>query len=246
MPVLVSPRRRVAAALAVGAFLAGPAVGAEPLPLPEPSVVLPAPAEPVNLDLGLRFGGAFRLGDAPNYPVSSRTGALFGVGVAVAPSPRFALGLAYEHAELGTERGEGTLGSIDVDRTTDALWASVRLTLFRLDPVALAVTLGPGLVWQSEDASLVALDPNFALPSASRCTASDGPSLGLRAGLGAEVHLGGGFFFNLDTVVDALRLSGDTLSSDTLGTCALGAGSTTLVGVRGGFSYRLDVSRYTR
>ncbi len=157
----------------------------------------------------------------------------------MAPSPRFAFGLAYECGELGTEDSQGSLGTIDVDRITDSVWASVRVTLFRVDPVALAITLGPGLVWQRED--VLALAPDGALSSAYRCTANDGPGLGLRAGLGGELRLGGGFFFNLDAVVDALRLS-----SDTLGTCAPGAGSTTVVGVRGGLTYRVDVSRYTR
>jgi hypothetical protein len=212
----------------------------------EPPIVLPAPADPINLDVGVRLGGSFRIGDAANFPISSRTGALFGLGVALAPSPRFSVGLAYEHGELGTEHGDGDLGIVDVDRSTDSLWATVRLTLFRVDPLAVVVTLGPGLVWQHEDADILALDPNFGVPSAFRCTATDGPSLGLRAGLGADVHLGGGFYFNLDTVVDEMRLTSGTLASDTLGTCAPGAGSTTVFGVRGGLSYRFDVSRYAR
>ena len=52
--------------------------------------------------------------------VSSRTGFLIGVGVAVAPSPRFSVGLTYEHAELGSEHGAGDLGTVDVDRSLDA------------------------------------------------------------------------------------------------------------------------------
>ena len=119
--------------------------------------------------------------------------------------------------------------------------AWVRLTLVRVDRLALAIAIGPGLVWQHEDADVLALDPSFGLPNAFRCAETEGPGLGLRAGLGAEIRLGGGFYFNLDGVVDALRLS-----SDPIGACAPGAGSTTLVGVRGGFSYRVDVSRYAR
>ncbi len=194
----------------------------------------------------MRLGGSFRVGAAANYPVASSTGAQFGVSAAVAPSPRVAVGLAFEHGELGTEHAEGSLGTVDVDRSLNGLWATVRLTLLRIDPVTLAITLGPGLVWQQEDASIVALDTNFGPLRAYRCTAWDGPSLGLRAGLGADIHLGGRFYFNLDTVIDELRLSGGTLGSDDLGTCALGAGSTTVAGVRGGFSYRLDVSRFAR
>ena len=55
------------------------------------------------------------------------------------------------------------------------------------------------------------------------------------------MNLGGGVFFNLDGVIDEL-----CLSADPLGTCAPGAGSTALLGVRGGFTYKVDVTRYVR
>ncbi len=245
MPDFASPARHAVAALSLAAGLAASGVRAEPSPAsslpPEPPITLRPRPDPVLLELGVRLGGGFRLGDAPSFSVASRTGFVVGVGVAVVPSPRFSLGLWYEHSELGTEHGEGDLGTVDVDRSTDSLWAMLRLNLFRIDGFALALMLGPGLVWQHEDTNAFAFDGTDWRPDAFRCSATDGPGLGLRAGLGAELHLGGGFVLNLDGTADELRLS-----SDALGTCAPGAGSTAVIGVRGGLSYRLDVSRYVR
>jgi hypothetical protein len=245
MPALASPGRLAAAALSVALGLVASTGRAQPVPftpLPaDPPIVLPPRPDPVLFELGVRLGGLVRIGDAPSFSIDSRTGFLLGVGVSIAPSPRFSIGLTYEHAELGSEHGEGDLGTVDVDRSLDSLWATLRLNLFRVDGFALAVVLGPGLVWQHEDANAFAFDGTDWRPDAFRCTATDGPGLGLRAGLGAELHLGGGFVLNLDGTIDELRLS-----SDALDTCAPGAGSTAVVGVRGGFSYRVDVSRYVR
>jgi hypothetical protein len=251
MPDSVSLARLVAAALSLVTGLAASAAGAQAAPAAPPGparsegegppISLPPRPDPVTLDVGVRLGGAVRLGGSPSFPIESRTGSLFGIGVSIAPSPRYAVALAYEHAGLGAEHGQGDLGVVDVDRSLDSLWASVRLTLFRLDRVALAVALGPGLVWQRVDADVIALDPAAFQPTTFRCAEGGGPGLGLRAGLGAEIHLGGGFFFGLDAVIDELRLSGDPL-----GTCAPGAGSTGVFGVRGGLAYRLDVSGVVR
>ena len=195
----------------------------------------------MTAELGVRLGGAFRVGDAASFGIDSRTGAVVGVGLAVAPSSRYSIGLAYEHAGLGTEHSAGDLGVVDVGRTLDALWATLRLTLFRVDRFAFALTIGPGLVWQSVDANVITLGGGQVQPDPFRCSEMAGPGLGLRAGAGVEVQLGGGFFFQLDGTIDELRLS-----SDPLGTCAPGAGSTAQAGVRGAFVYRLDVSRYVR
>jgi hypothetical protein len=245
MPAFALVARPAAAALVLAVGLVAGTARADPFPatplVADPPVVLPLRPDPILLELGVRLGGIVRIGDAPSFSIDSRTGYLLGVSALVALSPRFSLGLVYEHAELGSEQGAGAMGTVDIDRSLDSLWATLRLNLFRIDGFALAVVLGPGLVWQHEDVNAFAFDNTDWRPTAFQCTASDGPGLGLRAGLGAELHLGGGFVLNLDGTIDELRLS-----SDGLGTCAPGAGSTAVVGVRGGFSYRVDVSRYVR
>jgi hypothetical protein len=199
------------------------------------------PRDPVTLEVGLRLGGSYRLGDAPAFSVTGRGAPLLGVGLAVAPSTRFSIGLAYEHAGIGTEHGEGDLGVVDVGRSTDALWGTVRITLFHNDWISLGITLGPGLVWQSVVADVIAYGGAAFQPDVYRCNETGGPGLGLRGAVGVEVRPGGGFFFALDALLDELRL-GDS----PLGTCAPGAGSTALLGARGSFGYRFDVSRFVR
>src|ERR1700689_861707 len=113
MAAFASPARRLAVSLSLAVGVVASAGRAEPLPATplsrEPAVILPPRPDPVFLELGVRLGGGFRIGDAPSFPITSRTGFLLGVGVAVAPSPRFSVGLAYEHAELGTEHSDGDL-----------------------------------------------------------------------------------------------------------------------------------------
>jgi hypothetical protein len=211
-------------------------------PAAEPPVVVPPRPEPITFDIGVRVGGAVRIGDSPTLPIATRSGAMFGVALAIAPSPKYAIGLAYEHTDIGSEHGEGDVGILDVSRSLDSLWASVRLSLFRNDRVSLGIAIGPGLVWQHVDTSAIILSSDTAgLPSTFQCTETGGPGLGLRANVGAEITLGGGFYLNLDAVIDELRLSGDLL-----GTCAPGAGSTAVFGARGGFAYRFDVSHIMR
>jgi hypothetical protein len=214
---------------------------ADPATPASPAIVLPPPPEPILFDVGVRVGGSGRLGDSSSLPIASRGGATVAVGVAIAPSPRYAVGIAYEHGELGTEHGEGDAAILDLDRSMDSLWASVRVSLFRNDRFMLGVLLGPGLVWQHVHASAIVFGGTEGRPDTFACTETSGPGLGLRAGVGAEVKLGGGFFFSLDALIDELRLA-----SDLLGTCAPGAGSTAVLGARAGFAYRFDVSRIVR
>ncbi len=268
MPVPAPPARFAAAALSLAAALgagrarAQPVPGAQPVPAAQPvpvaqpvpaaqpvpgvppppePVVLPSPPDPVTLDVGVRLGGAFRSGSAPAFSVGTRTGFMMGAGVAIAPSPRFAIGVAYERSGLGSEHGQGDLGIVDVERSLDSLWATLRLSLVRFERVSIGVTLGPGLVWQHAQANVLLYGGTAGRPDVYTCADSGGPGLGLRAGVGAEVRLAGGFYFSLDATADELRLS-----SDPLGTCAPGAGSTALFGVRGGLSYRFDLTRNLR
>jgi hypothetical protein len=237
MPAVAKLARSSAAAILLAALPASAQTPPKAPPLP---VLGEPPPDPITLDVTLRTGGAYRFGDGPSFPITSRSGATVGAGITIAPSLRWAVGLAYEHSGLGEEHATGDLGDVEVSRSLDALWASLRLTLFRVDPVAITLTLGPGLVWQHVDADVIAYQTG-ARPDVFRCQETGGPGLGLRAALGAEVRLAPSLFLSADAVFDNLRLS-----SDPLGDCAPGAGSATLLGGRAAISYRFDVSRYTR
>src|SRR5690348_4704188 len=80
--------------LAITSPSARSAEAAEP---PQP----PSAPDPIGIDLGVRLGFAYRVGDAPAFSISERAGASFGVSAYVSPRPTYALGLAFEHVGLG-------------------------------------------------------------------------------------------------------------------------------------------------
>lgn len=231
---------RLAAPLALAVALTSRSAGAQ-APSPPAPWVPPPPPDPVTVDFGLRMGVAARLGAPQNFDLTRGTGYTVGLGVAVAPTRRFAVGIGYEHVDLGAESAAGDLGSVDLTRATDALWATLRLTAFRTERVGLAVSLGPGLVWQSVSADVIVLDGPGSRPFALSCSEGGSPGLGLRAAVGADVLLGSGFWLSADMVFDNLRLT-----SDVLGDCVQGAGSVSVLGGRVGLAYRFDASRWVR
>jgi hypothetical protein len=106
----------------------------------------------------------------------------------------------------------------------------------------LFVVLGPGLGVEHASAAGLAptLDP-LARPLPFQCSGSDAPSFGLRAGLGADLALGGGAYARLAFTADSHRLSSDPIDD-----CIGGAGTTTVLASSLSFGYRFDVSRYAR
>jgi hypothetical protein len=237
MPARASRRRSVGTAIVLVVSLReAPAIAD-----PEPAFARTSPPpDPILVDAGVRFGGAARLGQSPSLPIRSHTGPMIGLGAAIAPSSLFTIGLAYEHTWIGSEHGAGAVGIADANRTLDAAWATIRLTFLHTDRVSLGVFLGPGLVWQGATANEI-LYATSGPPTTVQCTETDGPNLGLRAGFGADIRVVRRLRVQIDTAFDELRLS-----SDALGSCLLGTGSMAVFGVRAGFVYDFDVSRFLR
>lgn len=202
-----------------------------------------APEAPVTVDLGLQLGLLHRFGDAPSFEITERTGLTLGGSVNVTPSRHFTLGIAYEHADLGHERSAlGPYGSFDVERDLSALWATARVHVLSMEPVRIALALGPGLVWQSADASgtlPTGVDP-FAQEPFS-CEGSDSMDLALSAGAGVELRISGALYFTADASLRWYRLTDRALDA-----CVPGAGTIAGLGARAGFAYRLDVTDLVR
>jgi hypothetical protein len=230
-------------ARAAGAFallvtsLLAPAAGADPPPAP-----LPAPLDPITVNLGLQLGPSFRLGDGPSFAIAERIGLALAARAFIMPSPRFSLGLAYEHVGLGREKGgDGDPDFVDVTRDLDALWAGLRVHLVSAPRARLSVLFGTGLVWQRASASGV-LSQGIGRPLLTiQCSGSAAANFALRAGLGAEVVIGRGFSLLSDALLDNVRLSSDGLDD-----CVPGAGTTSLFSTRIGVAYQFDVSRFVR
>ena len=198
-------------------------------------------ADPINLDFGIRAGFGYRFSGTSSFPITGRFGSMVGAFVAVAPAPVYAVGLGYEHSALGREHGHGDVADVDLSRTLDVVWASVRAVLVRTESLKLVAQIAPGLAFQHVTADALVYQTGGAAPVPFTCREGGGPGLGLRAGLGLEAPLTRALGVDLETVIDNLRLS-----SAPLGTCAPGAGTVSMVGLRLGFTYQLDVSRALR
>jgi hypothetical protein len=195
------------------------------------------------LDVGLSIGIADRVGEAPNLEITDRAGVSYGMAAFVLPMRWLAAGVAFEHTDLGRERGDfAASGTIDVERDLNALWATLRVSPIRFDDVALLLELGPGLVWQSADAGGIAsIGPFGQTAYPFTCEASDSANLGLRLGAGVDVKIGGNVH-----VVGLLGFDNDRLSSEPLDQCAPGAGTVSVIAFRVAISYRWRLTNLNR
>jgi opacity protein-like surface antigen len=201
----------------------------------------PAPSDsPITLDFYGILGSSIRVGAAPGFELTQRTGLLGGGGIVFAPLRSFALGLGFEHVGLGTERlGSSDIGSATAERSMNALWLDLRVHPLRTESASIFAGIGVGLGWQLAAASRFE-DPEGTGRTATitLCDASDSASVGLRAGAGVEIPVGGGFFVMGDGWIENVRLSGEILDA-----CIGGAGTSTLLTLRAGLAYRLDLAR---
>lgn len=202
---------------------------------------------PVTLDAAGSLGGLVRVSDSQRLDVTERAGLSFGAGLAVSPAPMFAIGLAYEHADLGQEQsGQGPLGSITVERDLNSLWASIRVFLVPHGDVRPFLGIAAGLAWQSADASGTATfgpDPSSIEPF--RCEGRAGASVAFGVAAGVEARLAGQLFLTGDLAFQGYGLSSDPLD-DGLTLCAPGAGTVNAFALRAGLAYRWDITRVMR
>jgi len=241
------PARPALAALFLVLGLAARPANADAPPPPLPAYLGPPPAsalpppDPITLEIAPRAGFSRRLGSAPGVPITNRLGGVLGLGAAIAPWHRFAIGVGWEHSLIGSERSDGDLADVSVSRSMDVIWASLRLYLVRGERVGLLVQLGPGLAIQHATADVIVYPAAGMRPTVSRCSETGGPGLALRAGLGFEARLAGALWITADALFDNVHLS-----TDALGDCVAGAGTLSLLGMRFGLTYRGDVSRWLR
>ncbi|MDI1481748.1 hypothetical protein [Polyangium sp. y55x31] len=201
------------------------------------------PAQPkkprqTGVDLSASIGGGVRFGDAPLFPVTQRGAGTFGFGLAYLMHP-LSIGLTYEHVGLGREdSGVVPFGAVRITRSTDTLWASVRMRFSGLEPILPFFGVGIGAVWQGAHADGVfLLDGGLRGGLPFSCSATDSLNLALRASAGVEVPVGKTVSFTGEGSIDAYRLSSEIIEG-----CAPGAGTTNALLFRVGLLYRFDLT----
>lgn len=195
------------------------------------------PGAPLFLGIVPRFGTAARLGDSQALPVTGRAAYSLGLDAGIVVSNLYTVELGYEHIGLLTEGDRSATGSLDVTRTVDIGWAMVRASLLRLSGFGLYVGIGAGVA--NNSATDVGHLSGAVTPI--NCSATGPLGLALRAGLGTEVGLSP----RLSLLGEVGAMSAQ-LSSDTMASCAPGAGTITMLNVHAGVAYRFGVSRYLR
>ncbi|MRG94157.1 hypothetical protein [Polyangium spumosum] len=217
---------------------------AQTTPAPAPEASAPPTAGPpkkprqTGFDLSASAGAAIRLGDAPLFPVAQRGGTTFGFGLAYLLHPVW-IGLSYEHTNLGREEsGVMPYGAVHIARSTDTVWASLRVRLSGLEPIVPFFGAALGAVWQGAHADGVfLLDGGLRGGQVFSCSATDSLNLAMRVSAGAEIPLGKTVSFTGEGSFDAYRLSSEVIDG-----CAPGAGTTNALTFRVGLLYRFDLS----
>jgi len=195
--------------------------------------------KPITLDLGLGFGVFHRLDEEQILTLDRDTGLAFGGGFMVNPNDWFGIGLSFDHASLGRATGElRDRGFVSVTRDLNTVWLDVRVRPLHLDDLSVFFSLGPGLAWQSANATALLNTGSLNVePTEVSCEGSDSARLGLRSALGLELRVSGPFWLHL-----ASGFEGASLTSDPLDNCLLGSGTTNAFTARAGFVGRIDLT----
>jgi hypothetical protein len=192
---------------------------------------------PYRLDVLLAGGIGVRLDDPPRFAASSRAVPMLETGLDLFLSERLSFGLHYARLALAPEdSGILPIGHVRLDRSVDLLWLGLRFDPLHGETIAGYLRLGPGLAWQHLDVSgfvWPAVTPGQRAPISCGATAL---GFGIRAAAGVDVELHDELRFLAEVGADNLRLT-----SDVIGGCGPGAGTATVLGLRGGFVYGLPL-----
>jgi hypothetical protein len=188
----------------------------------------------VELDAGLNV----RLGEAPGFREEESFGGAYGAALWFNLADEAALGLELQHADLGRGADQRGPNLINVEFSATTAWLSGRFIPLRSGSFEPFVALRAGLAVQHVDADGVRQRSASLEPAVGfTCTELDGPSLAFGGGVGARFAVGPRV-----SVVTRLDGSAHRLSSERLGDCAAGVGSSTSIGAGIGLAYEFGGS----
>ncbi len=188
-----------------------------------------------ELSAELSLGAHDRWGMDQTSPGRAESGGVVGrLQLWYGPSASWALGLGAEHAGLGAETVSFDAGSYRARSSLTSAWLDLRASLWRGPELGAFVSLGLALGWQHVLASGVAVTD--ARVHRFSCSATDGPALGLGAGVGADYRVAPRLSLVALGDFSAHRTSGDVLEG-----CVGGAGSVVALGARLGLAYHFEL-----
>ncbi|HTQ06349.1 MAG TPA: hypothetical protein VMI54_20955 [Polyangiaceae bacterium] len=183
--------------------------------------------------------GGSRVG-APSFAADTqeKAGLGFALGAAFRLVPAFSFGFGLDRMSLGSASATSGQSTVNAHYAMTELELGARAYPLRWDEAELFVGLHVGLAWQDVDASGLRQSANLDPAQVFRCSDTAGPGFALGAELGGALRLARSFWF-----VGNVAADGYQLSSDPIGTCAVGIGSITALSVGAGLLYAFDLGR---
>jgi len=200
----------------------------------------PFPRERFNLPFTLEGRGGFvaRLSESAGaFDQEQVFGGAFGIGGWIEPSEEFAFGVELDHTGLGNARDLSGLNSLDAEYSVTSAWLGTRVFPIRKKSADVFVALRVGLGWQS----LSATGTRDRLPTTApaevfSCSEAEGPGFSLGGGIGLNLRVSRRVSF-----VPRIDFSGQQLSGEVLGSCAVGIGSVTAAALTLGVGYDFEL-----
>jgi len=191
------------------------------------------------LAVSLSARGGSRVG-APSFAADTqeKAGLGFGLGASFRLLPEFSFGFGLERMSLGAASATSGQSTVNSHYAVTELELGARAYPFRWEEAELFVGLHVGLAWQDVDASGLRPSVNLEPAQVFRCSDTAGPGFAIGAELGGALRLARSFWF-----VGNVGADGYQLTSDPIGTCAVGIGSITAVSVGAGLLYAFDLGR---
>jgi hypothetical protein len=157
------------------------------------------------------------------YASESTLGVVYGVGLWITAFEGAKLALELDHIGLGSGTAQSGTNLVTADYAVTSAWLAGRFVPWSSFDVETFVSLRVGLAVQHIDATGARQGPALEPPRSFSC------------GLGAAFALGSSLSF-----VTRLDASGHQLTSDPVGACAVGIGSSTGLGLGIGLAYGFD------
>jgi hypothetical protein len=188
------------------------------------------------------FRGGSRIGQ-PSVAADTqeKAGLGFDLGAWFRIARAFSLGLSLRRTDLGNISYTSGASTVNAGYASTALEFGARVYPFRWSAGEVFLGLHAGLVWQDVDANGLRPSVNLEPPQVFECSDSAGPGFALSAEIGGAIRLTRAFW-----LLGNVSGDGYQLTSNLVGNCVSGLGTTTTVSAGIGVLYAFDLGREAR